>query len=382
MKRSEALLICAVFAGLTLAPTLAWIAGVRATAFENRALAAKPAFQPDRLLDTDYYAEISDWMEDHLSLRHAAVAANATVALDIFSDSPNAQVWLSDDEWLWLDDGLRKACSGEAPSIALLGSIARVEALLRESGRELRWSIVPNKIALYPERATDRVRRAAECGETRRADLFATMQQKGTPRGFLNLHAAFAAAKQRFPHLLYFPDDSHVSNFGSALVVQQLVGSLAPQLWNPAELKRGRPGPRTGDLASMLVVRGPIQTDGWAIIRESVQPGPSSTDELAPGIIRRHFTTTGADSLLIQPPAFFLHDSQFNTAMAMSRSYFADATFLPWREFEAARVAAEMASARIIVVEVVERDFYWRVERQLGSLEFYEALRRALAAAG
>ena len=208
------------------------------------------------------------------------------------------------------------------------------------------------------------------------------MRQKGTPRGFLNLHAAFGATKQRFPHLLYFPDDSHVTSFGSALAVQQIVGSLAPQLWNPAELKRGRPGPRTGDLASMLVVREPIQTDGWAIIRGGVQSGPSRTDELLPGLIRRQFTTTGADSLLIQPPAFFLHDSQFNTAMAMSRNYFADSTFLPWRDFDASRIAAEMASAQIIVVEVVERDFYWRVERQLGSLGFYEALRRALAAAG
>jgi hypothetical protein len=73
-----------------------------------------------------------------------------------------------------------------------------------------------------------------------------------------------------------------------------------------------------------------------------------------------------------------IHDSQFNTAMTMMRSYFADITLVKWNDFDAHYVAAEMAAAQIVLIEVVERSFYWRVEQQLGSPELLRALKTAL----
>jgi hypothetical protein len=66
----------------------------------------------------------------------------------------------------------------------------------------------------------------------------------------------------------------------------------------------------------------------------------------------------------------------------MSRTYFGDSTFLTWDGFEPQPVASEMARARIVVIEIVERDFFWRVPRQLGSPEFIQALAAALRASG
>ena len=379
MKRAESILICLLFAGLLLAPALAWLSGMRASEFENRTLAELPAFAPASLASSSYYSELSSWMEDHLSLRHQAVHLNARIALEILDDSPDPQVWLGRGQWLFLDDGLRMACSGDAPADALLSAVARVGQMLHESGRELRWMIVPNKIALYPEYATGRVLRAATCGEARRADLFATMQRR-TPAGFINLHAAFGAAKQRYDHPLYFADDSHITEFGSGLLLQQLVVSLQPGIWDSRSMRQGRNTQRSGDLARMLVARGSIEVETWAVIRPGVGPGPTTTRELATGVNRREFTTTGPDSMLITQPAFILHDSQFNTAMAMTRTCFARSTFIPWKGFEAQRIAREMAAAQIVVIEVIERDFYWRIAGQLGSGEFIAALERELGA--
>jgi hypothetical protein len=78
------------------------------------------------------------------------------------------------------------------------------------------------------------------------------------PGGHINLFGAFGQAKQRFEHPLYYPDDFHVSAFGSALLLQQIVGSIQPEVWDPRTLRQVRPTRRTGDLARRLVIRGPI----------------------------------------------------------------------------------------------------------------------------
>ena len=380
MKKPEYILICVLFASLLLAPALARVAGVRAEAFENRALAERPESDWARAFDTDYYAGISAWIEDHLSLRQAAVRTDARMDLHVFGDSPDPQVWLGSDDWLYYDDGLRKACTGDASPVVLLESIARLETMLRESGRTLRWMIVPNKISIYPEHATPRILRAAACGEARRLELY-TALRSSTPRGFIDLHRVFGTAKEQFSRQLYFPDDSHVTPLGSALIIQQMVGVLRPGLWDARAMRPAQPLLRVGDLARMLVIREPISSENWGISRPGLEPGLTDYEEIAPGVSRRRLRTVGPDEALIGEETFVLHDSQFNTAMAMMRSYFADTTLIKWNDFSAEHVASEMAAARIVVVEVVERDFYWRVEKQLGSPDLFRALKAALEAA-
>ena len=379
MKKPEYIFICCLFAGLLLAPALARVAGVRAEAFENRALAERPPGDWAKAIDPDYYAGISAWMEDHLSLRQAAVSTDARMDLGLFGDSPDQQVWLGLDDWLYYDGGLRRACTGDEPPPVLIQSISRLETLLRESGRRFRWMIVPNKIAIYPEHATPQILRAAACGEARRTELY-TALRSAPPSGFIDLHRVFKTAKEQFGRQLYFADDSHVTPLGSALIIQQLVGIIRPDLWDARAMRPGQPHSRTGDLAQMLVVRGPTESETWGIFRGEVEAGTSDYEEIAPDVGRRKLTTKGPEGTLITEPTFVLHDSQFNTAMSMMRPYFADATLINWNDFDPELVAREMAAAQIILIEVVERSFYWRVEQQLGSPDLLRALESALAA--
>jgi hypothetical protein len=208
MKKPEYLLICTLFASFLLAPALARVAGIRAEAFENRALAERPRAGWASAFDTGYYAGVSAWMEDHLSLRQMAVSTDARLDLNLFRDSPDPQVWLGRNDWLYYDAGLRRACTGDTAPAALLESISRLETMLGESGRTLRWMIVPNKIAIYPEHATPGILRAASCGEARRGELYDALQNS-PPSGFIDLHRVFKTAKEQFSRQLYFPDDSH-----------------------------------------------------------------------------------------------------------------------------------------------------------------------------
>jgi hypothetical protein len=377
MKKPEYLLICTLFASFLLAPALARVAGIRAEAFENRALAERPRAGWASAFDTGYYAGVSAWMEDHLSLRQMAVSTDARLDLNLFRDSPDPQVWLGRNDWLYYDAGLRRACTGDTAPAALLESISRLETMLGESGRTLRWMIVPNKIAIYPEHATPGILRAASCGEARRGELYDALQNS-PPSGFIDLHRVFKTAKEQFSRQLYFPDDSHVTPLGSALIIQQIVGALRPGLWDPRAMHRGQPLPRVGDLAQMLVIRDPIAGETWGISRPDLRPGVTESSEITPGFSRRRLTTVGPDETLITEPTFVIHDSQFNTAMTMMRSYFADITLVKWNDFDAHYVAAEMAAAQIVLIEVVERSFYWRVEQQLGSPELLRALKTAL----
>ena len=77
MHRLEQRIVMVVFCGLLLAPALAWVTGMRVSAFESRALADRPEFRLAVIADEEYYAGLSDWFEDHLPLRQRAVSADA-----------------------------------------------------------------------------------------------------------------------------------------------------------------------------------------------------------------------------------------------------------------------------------------------------------------
>jgi hypothetical protein len=298
--------------------------------------------------------------------------------LELFEDSPDPQVWLGRDGWLFFDPGIRGACAEDVDLVQLVEGLRRVEALLRESGREVRWMVVPNKVSLYPEHASADILRAARCAESRRVEFLATLEAHPVT-DYLDLHAAFRDVKARFDPLLFYPDDSHITPFGTAILLHQAVNSLTPGLWDARALRGPAPQRRQGDLARMIVARGPIDVETFAVQRQGVSPGESSSRELAPGVTLRRLRTLGPEGGMIAAPTFVLHDSQFNIALTMMRSYFADVTALNWKGFDPALVANEMAAARIVVIEVAERDLYWRGARQLGSDEFQRELARSLA---
>lgn len=378
MARGEQWLVVAVFALLLVLPALAGVLGMRATTTEHRALATAPGFDVASLVDADYYAEVSRWIKDRMALRGEAIALDAHMDLEFFDDSPDPQVWLGRDGWLFFDPGLRGACAERVDLVELAEGLRRTEAMLRDSGREIRWMVVPNKVALYPEHATADILRAAQCGEDRRSRFQATLESYPVAE-FLDLHTAFRDVKARFDPLLFYPDDSHITPFGTAILLHQLVNSLTPGLWDARALRGPAPQRRQGDLARMIVARGPIEVETFAVQRPGVSPGESTSRDLAPGVTLRRLRTIGPEGAMISVPTFVLHDSQFNIALSMMRPYFGDVTALSWKGFDPAVVADEMASARIVVMEVVERDLYWRGTRQLGSDEFQRELARSLA---
>lgn len=376
----EALAVCLLFGAWLLAPGAARLVLGESPAFENRAPAERPRFEAARLLDTGYYDGVSAWMEDRLPLRYHAVSAVAHLDLELFGDSPDPQVWLGKGDWLWLDDALRTTCVGPGPDAAL-DAIAAVEEMLHRSGRVLRWTVVPNKISVYPEHATERVARAAQCGDRRREELLELLRARPSA-GYIDLFGTFGSVRDRFDHLLYYPDDSHVSEFGSVVMVQQFVSSIAPGLWDPDSVRPRPPALRTGDLARMIVARGPIEVESWGIERPAVSPLPSAKEDLGRGGTRWHFRTEGPEEALLPDLVFGLHDSQYNLAMALSRPFLKESIYLRWNAFEPERVAREMAAARVVFIEVVERDLYWRFARQLGAPEFLDALALALRVDG
>src|SRR4030081_2058162 len=79
-RRQRTALTCALV--FFLAPTLAFVSGVRAQPFENRPLHQFPSLSGG----WGFFTGLANWATDHLTLRQAGVQAANGISTGVFSD--------------------------------------------------------------------------------------------------------------------------------------------------------------------------------------------------------------------------------------------------------------------------------------------------------
>ncbi|MEM6502501.1 MAG: hypothetical protein AAF685_11760, partial [Cyanobacteria bacterium P01_C01_bin.89] len=189
------------------------------------------------------YRQLSDFIDDRLPFRGLAIQTKQVFAENILGESRFTAVDMGKNGWLYyrLSYGLEETGDGN------LIDGERVEYALNNLQYFLQWQTaqrrkvrvmaVPNKHTIYPEYLSRQARDDLEKSQPGRKTLYEKFGESQDKR-LIDLWDAHESAKKKSPEkLLYFPEDTHHSSWGSIVLMRSLVQSLSSDLWNPKDIK-------------------------------------------------------------------------------------------------------------------------------------------------
>ncbi len=225
-------LVALVFVAVLAAPGLALLAGVRPLELENRADSALPAIDVQALTDPGTYLAIDDYVTRNLPARDVAVSAYATLDYDLLRGSTDPDVVLGRDDWLFFIGELMPTC--EVAPDRLIRSLDAVAMQAEAANVEFRFAIAPDKHAVYPDRLRPDPPMPTPCTDAARDEVRAAMAAR--PDVAVDMWTVVFAERERSELPLYFSQDSHWTPAGALPALAALVESLAPGVWDPAEI--------------------------------------------------------------------------------------------------------------------------------------------------
>lgn len=207
---------------LCLIPSLGMFLPRPESAGGNETLSAAPALRDQEgHLNTAWFSQMLDYIEDHYFLRQEMITAWSNLNASVFRTSISDDVILGRDDWLYFGDTLPDytgTASMDAQEIySAAHNLALVSEYCRKQNAQFLFTIAPNKNSLYPEHMPDLTVR----GGTRNADaLAAELERQNVP--YLDLFECFRNQTET----LYFSRDSHWDSKGAALAADALNQAL------------------------------------------------------------------------------------------------------------------------------------------------------------
>ncbi|WP_020668973.1 alginate O-acetyltransferase AlgX-related protein [Amycolatopsis nigrescens] len=284
--RQRTALTCALV--FFLAPTLAFVLGVRPAAFENRALHGFPSLGDG----WGFFTGLNGWGTDHLALREAAVHAADGISTGVFGDPPGAargtppggpagigpqgtggqdptapkitfpQVIPGKDGWLYYGEDFNARCNPVMDVDHVVRALQKLRAAVESSGRRFEVMIAPDKSTMVPEHLPDSYP-GKDCAKARSAEFWQRVPREAPA---IDLRTEVTQTTQRVGHQLYDPNDTHWNFEGGLTMAKVLAERLAPgstASWQVAPLPGLRPWP--ADLARMLGRTEERQLQGYTL---------------------------------------------------------------------------------------------------------------------
>jgi hypothetical protein len=255
-------------------------------------------------------------------LRAAAVRARAALDYGVLHGSPNRELIVGKDEWLFLTAEIRPKCLWHSDEIlAVWDSFA---SRLARDGIETKFVIAPDKHVVYPEMLPAVVSADDPCSTAERPAMQAGMASRTTTvdlwRPVLGARASDDAR--------YFQQDSHWTETGAMPAIRALVESIESGLWDQAPPAPAGTKSFVGDLSRLA---GLPSSERAAVFERpgvslSSTPVPSSLDALGGRRVRR-FTTSGSD-VVVPGRTLILYDSFFGFVQEDVAAWFADSVWL------------------------------------------------------
>jgi hypothetical protein len=338
------------------APGIAGLLGVRASAFENRALAPFPEWSARSWLDAEAYAALSAWLSDRLPLRAEGVAADAWIDLVLLGDSPSDEVLVGSDGELFLTGSLVWSCMWAAEPERIVAILDRIGAALAGRGAQLYVVFSPSKAFLEADRLPARGRRLNGCVGERRAALRERLA-RAPGLHFVDVWSAFEAEREAGERL--FPQRGrHWDSHAAVVQTRETVRALDPRLWDPRFVVEDAPQRSMSELPLRFMnLRIPqlssvhaIEREGVDVVAENSRFSPRSTYEMS------HTRARSSGPALLPGRTVVVWDSFIAPAVEWLAQFFERATFVHWDEFgyrpwDAARL---LQGADRVVLQVVE----------------------------
>jgi hypothetical protein len=216
-----------------LVPGVGLAAGIRPVDLEGRPRATLPPLDTRSLGEPSTYAAIDRWLADRFPGRNEAVGAHAAIDYGVLGGSTTPNVIVGRDGWLFTRTELEPVCDFTAEKV--LGALDRTAAALEARGMELRLIVPPDKHAIYPEQVVPGSGLGEACSDERRSAMEAGMAAR--TEHAIELWTRIAACRAADPATpLYFKQDTHWTPLGAMIATKALVESLAPGVWDDAQM--------------------------------------------------------------------------------------------------------------------------------------------------
>lgn len=251
MRRALRHLPAAWLVLLLLLPAGAWVVGERQTTLENRPPTPVPDLNRGTLRREATFLQLDKAVVDRLPLRQHAVRARGLLAVDVFRDSPNADVQIGSDSWLYYRPELR-ACTDEARPAADPADAAELLArTLVASGRTAGVLVAGSKIVSATKHRPAFDEDLLDCVERTEGRVH---RRLASAPGGLDVEERLAAL-ERAGRPTFLRTDTHWNATGREIVARAILDRIRPGLAAAAGIRRGPDFERPGDLGPFIGLR-------------------------------------------------------------------------------------------------------------------------------
>lgn len=343
---------------------------------EKRVLAPFPQFHPGRI--REWPARFEKWFQDHFGFRTFLIRQNSRFRVAVLGDSPDDDVLLGRDGWMYLKFGPGKSAyyRGRMPYTFEEMELLRRELELRRDwlssrGVEYLAVIAPEKASVHPEAFPYRI---AEF-ETR-ADQFVRHMRERSTVPLLDLRGPLRAAAKEGP--VFYRTDTHWNEVGAGIAYDEICRSLTDRF------PTIRPIPRAdcrlvdtgkkGDLAEKLGIApysAEVQVRPVPPPERAASPAPN--DE-SPNVTYKRYRIDDA----ALPKLVCFHDSFGIALRGLLAAHFQRTLLRAWADFDPRTVLAE--NPDLVIDLQCERNWFLHPPRTPRTLREW-ALRREFESA-
>ena len=218
MKRLNYIFIF-LFLFLCFVPSILMTAGFKNPNRENRPLAKLPVLFKDGSLNTDFFDQLDDYVEDRFALKDVLVNAFNTLDAAILGDVSGDNAVIGKDNFIFygetVDDHLGINGLTEAEICSIVNYLSAIQAELSENGTVFAFMIAPNKATIYPELMPDHL---IPTENERNIDLLTSALLKA---GVNVVDAKSTLIEGKRTRSVYYEHDSHWNNYGAMLVFNE-----------------------------------------------------------------------------------------------------------------------------------------------------------------
>lgn len=371
-RRQRLAMACALV--FFLAPAVAFVLGVRPAEIENHALVPFPGSAQGWEMLTGLTA----WATDHLPLREQAVHAEDTLSRGLFGEPPPftqagrtpvepagssaltssasdtagyPEVIEGGDGWLYYGYDVTGKCRPVRPLDDVIDGLARLRRAVEASGRTFVLVVAPDKSTAVPEHLPASYS-GRDCATAAGARFW---QRVVTEAGALDLRPDLRAVGAAAGTPAYYPQDTHWTDLGALVMLRAVAERLSPGV--SATWRLGPPATVSvpADLPLLLGRRGEDQVGIYPL---SPNGGADRARSLVLDLSMPVHLGGRAGTGVVPARIGLLGDSFSLAATRYAPAVFTDVTVVGYQDArgDLADVLATLATSRVVVVEVVERN--------------------------
>lgn len=335
MIRIRLLLPIVWLMALLVLPVTAYVVGVRQPLLENREKTPFPDLNRGTLRKEHTYQQIDAALRERLPLRGDAIELRGRIAIDLFGDSPTADVVLGKDRWLYYRPELRICEPEGTPAAPPEDAVEILTRTIAASGRKPVVVVAGSKIVTHRAHLKGFDASALACVSATEARV---QQRLAETPGGLTIQPALDALEAQGT-ATFLRSDTHWNARGRLVFAETVLDAVRPGLARQARLRPLQDTDRPGDL-------------GVFIGQDRVDRDPM-------------VTVTGTPTTTFEPgQVAFIGDSQFGAAMMTAGAdgatvldrVFPGQPFCHWSQGATDGCVEPMLGARTVVLEIVARN--------------------------